>query len=459
MASSADVVVGGGSGGGGKSFVALLETLRHKDKPLFRPVYFRRTAADLKKPKGLWDTSKSIFPYVGGRSREDELVWTFPSGCWLKMNHLEHESDIYDHQGGEYTLIDFDEATHFTSKQYWYLSSRNRAPLAAGVRAYQRLQCNPDPDSFVFQEFLDPAGYIDPEGYPIPEMSGVLRYFARDTKTEKLVWADSPEALATAHPELIETLRRAVAKHQRVTIDEIPVRTVCKSFTFIPFGIDDNPSADPEYIVQLMALPRIDRMRLLYGNWRVREAAGLMFREEFFPVLSEAPGHVRRVRFWDLAASKKKRSDHTAGVLMSVNEMGLYCVEDVVELHLRPHGTEEAIRRIAEVDGVGTEVWLEQEAGAGAEFMIDHMQRHVLQGFAVYGLTVRGLGTKVERAKPVSSAAEKQHIRIVRGTWNRPWLSQHQAFPDVTRDDQVDATSGAFHALQSSTFAVATASW
>jgi predicted phage terminase large subunit-like protein len=144
---------------------------------------------------------------------------------------------------------------------------------------------------------------------------------------------------------------------------------------------------------------------------------------------------------------------------MSVDSMGLYCVEDVVELHLRPHGTEEEIHRIAELDGVTTEVWLEQETGAGAEFVLDHMQRNVLRGYVCNGLVVRGMGTKIERAKPVSSAAEKQHIRIVRAPWNRAWLSQHQAFPETTRDDQVDATSGAFHALQSSTFAVGTASW
>lgn len=444
MATPADIAVSGGAASGGKSYVALMESLRHIHRPLFRAVYFRRTAADLRKPKGLWDTSRQIYPHFGGRSREQELEWHFPSGAWLKMNHLEHDGDIHSHQGAEYPLIVMDEATHFSSRQFWYLQSRNRAPAEAGLRPYTRLTCNPDPDSYVMTELLDPAGFIDAEGYPRPEMSGRLRWFVRDEASDTLLWGDSPEDLEARAPQLFT---------------EMPARVRCKSFTFTPARIDDNPSMGADYKAQLMSLPRVDRMRLLFGNWRIREAAGLMFREEFFPILPAAPEHIRRVRFWDLAASKKKRSDHTAGVLMSINSMGLYCVEDVVSLHLRPHGTEEQIANIAADDGKGTEVWLEQETGAGAEFVLDHMQRNVLLGFSVHGLVVRGLGSKVERAKPLSSAAEKQHVRLVRAPWNRGYLSTMQAFPDVVRDDEVDATSGAFHALQAPALAVGTARW
>lgn len=445
MSTSADIAVFGGAASGGKSFVVELEALRHIHRPLFRAVYFRRTAADLRKPKGLWDTSRQIYPHFGGRPREQELEWHFPSGAWLKMNHLEHESSVYDHQGAEYPLLVMDEATHFSSKQFWYMQSRSRAPAEAGLRPYTRLTCNPDPDSFVMTELLDPGGYIDEEGYPRPEMSGRVRWFVRDEGgDDALVWGDSPEEIEAKRPDLFRSL---------------PARIRCKSFTFVPARIDDNPSMGADYKAQLMSLPRVDRMRLLFGNWRIREAAGLMFREEFFPVVDEAPAHVRRVRYWDLAASKKKRSDHTAGVLLSVDSSGLYCIEDVIEIHVRPHETEETIKRVAMDDGIGTEVWLEQETGAGAEFVLDHMQRNVLQGFACYGLAVRGIGSKVERAKPASSAAEKRHIRMVRGAWNRGFLSQAQAFPETVHDDKVDAFTGAFHALQGPTFAVGTARW
>jgi hypothetical protein len=149
LEATTDIALFGGAAGGGKSFVILLEALRHLDppNPHFRAVYFRRTAADLRKPKGLWDTSQQIFPHFSGTARDALLEWRFPSGAWLKMNHLERESDVYDHQGAEYPVIFFDEATHFTSAQFWYLFSRNRAPKVAGFRPYIRMTCNPDPDT------------------------------------------------------------------------------------------------------------------------------------------------------------------------------------------------------------------------------------------------------------------------------------------------------------------------
>jgi predicted phage terminase large subunit-like protein len=445
MSSSADIVAGGGAAGGGKSHVVLLEALRHVHRPHFRAVYFRRTAADLRKPRGLWDSSRQIYQHFGARPKEQDLEWHFPSGAWIKMNHLEHESDVHDHQGAEYPLLVLDEATHFSSAQFWYLQSRVRTPAITGMRAYTRLTCNPDPDSFLMREFLDPAGYIDADGYPREEMVGRLRWFVRSDSDDALVWGDSPAQLEEMHPHLFK---------------DMPAAQRAKSFTFVPFRLDDNPSIGADYKAQLLSLPRVDRMRLLYGNWRIREARGDLFKPSWFPVLASAPASVRRVRFWDLAASRRRRSDHTAGLLLSIDEAGLYCVEDVTKLHLRPHDTEQEIGRIARQDGVGTEVWLEQETGAGAEFVLDMLQRGVLRGFACYGLAVRSIGDKLERAKPVSSAAEKQHVRIVEGPWNRAFLNELEAFPDArVHDDQVDALSGAFHALQASGFAVGTASW
>src|SRR5690606_25652328 len=80
-------------------------------------------------------------------SNSQHLSWHFPSGALIKFSHLEHEQDIYNHQGGQYCLIIFDELTHFTRKQFIYLLSRNRS--TCGVRPYVRATCNPDPESFV----------------------------------------------------------------------------------------------------------------------------------------------------------------------------------------------------------------------------------------------------------------------------------------------------------------------
>jgi predicted phage terminase large subunit-like protein len=78
--------------------------------------------------------------------------------------------------------------------------------------------------------------------------------------------------------------------------------------------------------------------------------------------------------------------------------------------------------------------------------LIDHYARNVLKGYAVYGW--RETGDKVTRASPASSAAEKGHIKLVRGAWNQELLDQLEAFPTVgVHDDGVDALSGAMRAL------------
>ena len=85
------------------------------------------------------------------------------------------ETTVYGWQGAQITLICFDELTHFSAHQFFYMVSRNRS--TCGVRPYIRATCNPDADSWV-ADFL--TWWIDPEsGLPIPERAGVLRYFVR----------------------------------------------------------------------------------------------------------------------------------------------------------------------------------------------------------------------------------------------------------------------------------------
>src|SRR6266850_7935610 len=95
-----------------------------------------------------------------------------PRASKIKFSHLQLETTVHDWQGAQITLICFDELTHFTAYQFFYMVSRNRS--TCGVRPYIRATCNPDADSWV-AEFL--AWWIDQEtGLPIPERAGVLRY-------------------------------------------------------------------------------------------------------------------------------------------------------------------------------------------------------------------------------------------------------------------------------------------
>ncbi|MGC1273928.1 MAG: terminase family protein, partial [Planctomycetaceae bacterium] len=258
LGSPADVVVYGGAAGGGKSFALLLETLRHVANPRFGAVVFRRTCPEITNEGGLWDEANSLYPMLGATSRIGHLDWTFPSGASVSFCHMQHEDDRFSWQGAQVPLICFDELTHFTERQFFYLLTRNRS--TCGVRPYIRATTNPDADSWV-AKFI--AWWINPiTGYPIPQRDGIVRWFVR--VDEQLIWSDDPEELRREHPE------------------QMP-----KSVTFISAKLEDNPTLlrkDPGYRANLLAQSRVDRERLLGGNWRIQDVDGAEWEDhpEYF---------------------------------------------------------------------------------------------------------------------------------------------------------------------------------
>ena len=123
----ADIAIYGGAAGSGKSFALLLEPLRHKNNPLFGGVIFRRNSTQVRNQGGLWDESMKLYPYCSAQPRQAFLDWVFPSGMKIKFAHLEYEITVLDWQGAQIPFIAFDELTHFTYTQFFYMMSRNRS--------------------------------------------------------------------------------------------------------------------------------------------------------------------------------------------------------------------------------------------------------------------------------------------------------------------------------------------
>lgn len=322
LSTEADFAVYGGAAGSGKSYAELLDPLRYVTTvPGFSAIIFRRITGQITNPGGLWDESFQLYPLIGGVPNRTDLKWTFPPhGNAIKFSHLEYEKHVYGYQGSQITLICFDELTHFTEAQFWYLTSRNRS--TCGVRPYIRATCNPDPDSWLV---TGPTGewgtgliswWIDPEtGYPIPERSGVLRWFIR--RNNVLVWADTKQELEEKYP------------------DSQP-----RSLTFIFAKLDDNPALtrkDPQYRANLLALPHVEMMRLLHGNWKIRPRAGDVFRREWFlrtykPDLFGPNGWQLKIQSWDTAFKvpiRKKTGettdpDYSVCITLGMNKQGYF---------------------------------------------------------------------------------------------------------------------------------------
>lgn len=442
FASSADVVVYGGAAGGGKSWAVLTEPMRHAGNSGFRAVVFRRNSTQVFSPGGLWDEATKLYAPAGAEPNHSAHTWTFPSGASIAFRHIQHEQDKLKYQGMQAAYIAFDELTHFTESQFFYMLSRNRS--TCGVRPYVRASTNPDADSWV-RRFID--WWIGDDGFPVAEHAGRLRYFGRDG--DEFVWGDSREEVHEKAPHLFDGALEQGAK----------LHNLIKSVTFIPASVRDNQAmlrADPAYLAGLNALSKVDRARLRDGNWDARPRAGDMFERSWFPIVRAVPAKAKRLRFWDFAATEKSDKnadpDWTVGALVAEHE-GVFYIEDIRRFRASPGGVETRVQNTAQQDGKRVRVRFEQEPGSAGKAVASHLTRRVLKGFNAKG--VRSTGSKVERAKTFSAAAEAGNVCVVEGPWNEAFFSEVDGFPDVGHDDQVDAVSGAFNELNAGGYSLA----
>ena len=443
LATSADICVYGGAAGGGKTFGLLLEPLRHMNNPNFNAVIFRRNYTQVTSPGGLWDSSRKIYSSVKGANslKTPKLHWTFKKGATVNFAHLNNDDDCEDWQGSQITMIGFDELTHFTEYQFFYMMSRNRTD--SGVAPYIRATCNPDADSWV-ATFI--AWWIDQEtGYPIPERSGKIRWMIR--LNEVINWCESREA----------AIQLAIENGIKRTAAE----TMPKSVTFIASTLQDNKilmENDPGYLANLQALALVERERLLYGNWKIKAAAGLMFKRVKVNLLPELPTDVIAwARGWDLAATSEDEDGdpaYTAGVLIGKRRNGRYIVADVINKRLSSSEGRDIIKMTARTDRAkyGRVVQrLPQDPGQAGKDQAQSFMK-LLAGFIVK--VIQESGDKVTRAEPFSAqwlglpGMDKGNVDVLEAPWNEEYFNQLESFPESKFKDMVDGSSSAFNELE-----------
>lgn len=429
LSNPADLVLFGGGAGGGKTYGLLLDVLWYHDVPGYTAVIFRRNSTQITAPGGLWASSQELFRLFGGVANQTSLEWKFPSGAVIKFSHLQHSKDVYAYQGTALAGIYWDELTHFTREQFFYMLSRNRS--MCGIKPYVKMTCNPDAGSWV-RDFID--WWIDPEtGVAIPERSGEIRYFIQ--LDDKIIWSECKAALHSKYPDCLP-----------------------KSFTFISASVFDNKKlleADPGYLANLHALSRVERERLLCGNWNVKPAAGLYFQKSYFEVVDAAPTTTKKVRYWDRASTKKTDSndpDYTVGIKIEKDVNNIIYITDMVRIQESPLGVQTVIKNTASRDGVSVKIGLEEDPGQAGVSEAQHLTR-VLQGYSVKRNRVTK--DKVTRSLPVSAQAEAGNIKVIRAKWNEDFFRELENFPEGKHDDIVDALSGAFLMINESGYNLA----
>ena len=386
-----------------------MEAARHIKNPRYSALILRSSYPQLTAPGGLVDASMQLYPFLGGVYKSASLTWLFPSGAKVVMRHLRFDKDAMNFQGSEIPAIFFDEACQISEFCWWYLISRNRS--TCGVIPYVRATCNPDPDSFV-KELI--AWWLTPEGFPDRDRIGTVRHFQR--VDGQLLWSDEPGE---------DT----------------------KSFTFIPSSVFDNPAllaANPQYVATLRSLPLVERQRLLEGNWEISHVAGKVFRPDWFTVTPQLPQVVRWVRAWDFASTQElqgKDPDATASVKMGLMQNGGVIIADCTCDRLTPAGVDTKLKATAGGDGPGIPVRWQRDPGQAGEYQ-NQALRSQLPGFDAKGITTTL--SKLERANPLSRAAEFGELYLLQGSWNNQLINELVSFPDGAHDDITDAAALAY---------------
>jgi predicted phage terminase large subunit-like protein len=274
--------------------------------------------------------------------------------------------------------------------------------------------------------------WLDEAGYPILDRSGAIRWFVNIG--DVLTWADTRQELINrfVHDEKMD-----------------PEAVLPKSFTFIPSKITDNKillKIDPGYLANLNALPYVERMRMLYGNWKIRPAAGNYFKREWFEVIDpiEVPYSREKARYWDRAATKPSTENPdpswTVGLKGSKSHTtGITYIENMIRFRNTPGVVQTAIRNAATHDGTDTEVILEQDPGQAGVVELSIYSK-LLAGWPFR--YVKPTVDKETRAKTASAQAEHGMIKVVRGAWNDAFFNELENFPEGAHDDIVDCISG-----------------
>jgi phage terminase large subunit len=205
----------GGAAGPGKSTALLWEAIYEAHRtPGSDSLLLRRTFPELE--SSLIAQFRRNVPRTHYKSfNETRRLITWWNGSTTRFGYCRNESDVYQYQGSEFVFIGVDELTHFTLKQWQFLTSRNRCAVPGSV-------CR---------------------------MAGATNPGNIGHAWVKALWVDKAPAPGFDRPELYDAT----------------------DYDFIRARLDDNPiyANDTQYRKTLAALPEHLRRAFLEGDWNV----------------------------------------------------------------------------------------------------------------------------------------------------------------------------------------------
>lgn len=355
------------------------------------------------KSGAVWDESKQMFTDIDpkGKIKVKDLKYQFSSGAEVAFSHFERVDDTRNWQGSQISSCVMEELCQFEEEQFDYILSRLRT--SANMKPNMRATMNPEADSWV-KKYV--SWYLYPEGHelfgrPDPSKQGVIRWFIR--RSDGLVWGDSKEELLEKHP------------------DGIPL-----AFRFISASVFDNPYIQPSYIAFLNGLPKLEKEKLLYGNWEARVEATTYFQRSWCEeITAYDPSEITKlVRAWDFAATLKSDAvpspDYTVSVLMAKTKTNDYIVLDVRRMRIRPGDWETQIVDAWEYDRqiCGNVVTIiPQDPGASGQMATSILCRALAER-GIVTEKMRASGKKLDRFRPFSASSQVGSVKFLKGCGN-----------------------------------------
>jgi phage terminase large subunit len=197
----------GGAAGPGKTMALLYEAIRQahnvygSDSLLLRRTYLELESSLLAYFRR--DVPRSLYRSYN----ESKHIVTWHTGSTTRFGYCGNENDVYQYQGAEFLFIGLDELTHFTLKQWQFLTSRNRCPIP-GSFACMAGASNPGNIGHAWVKALW-VDHAPPAGFDRPELYDPRDYdFIRAKLADNPIYANDAEYRRTLEA-LPEHLRRA----------------------------------------------------------------------------------------------------------------------------------------------------------------------------------------------------------------------------------------------------------
>ncbi|MHB8639214.1 MAG: hypothetical protein ACYDBL_05385 [Candidatus Acidiferrales bacterium] len=196
----------GGATGPGKSKALLMEAIVQATAfPNVNTLLLRRTFPELEGSLLLYfrrDVPRELYRSFN----EAKHTITWHNGSTTRFGYSQSENDIFQYQSGEYLFIGVDELTHFTLRQWQFLTSRNRCPVK---NAFPCMAGATNPGNvghaWVKSLFIDkqPAAGMDPREYDAADYA-----FISARVWDNPIYATDPSYLKTLQ-QLPDFFRRA----------------------------------------------------------------------------------------------------------------------------------------------------------------------------------------------------------------------------------------------------------